>query len=78
MEYPKIVYRGGVLSSNPADQRTVVDADAELAATQEGFERWHTKAAQKPGVSAPDAAASAAFAKADKRTPAAGKGKASQ
>lgn len=69
MNYPAIVYRGGVLSANPADQRLVHNDEAELAAVGDGFERWHTKpvGSEAPGVTAPDVAAAQSFANADKR-----------
>lgn len=77
--YPAILYRDGVLSPNAADQRTVTSSEAELAAAADGFERWTKKPAHATaaGTSAPEAAAQAAFNKADKRAAQpAGKGKA--
>jgi hypothetical protein len=76
MEYPAMLYKGGVLSGDPANQRTVNDAEAELAAGGDGFSRWEKKGAQVAGKNSAGATEQAAFDKAQQRVPAAGKGKA--
>lgn len=68
MNYPAMLYRGGILSGAPADQRTVASPEDELAASADGFTRWESKTKQTAGVTQPDAAARASFAAADKRT----------
>ncbi len=74
MNYPAMLYRKGILSGDPKDQRTVATADEELAASAEGFKRWESKPEQKAGKTAPDVAAAAAFDSAAARAPKAGKG----
>ena len=67
MNYPAMLYRNGVLSGDPKDQRTVASAEDELASAADGFKRWDSKAAQAPGATQADVAAAASFAAADKR-----------
>jgi hypothetical protein len=67
--YPAMLYRDGMLSGDPANQRTVHDADAELAAMNDGFGRWEKKpaGASVAGASSSGAADQAAFDQAAKR-----------
>lgn len=59
-----MIYRDGVLSGNPVNQRTVHDEDAELAAMAEGFVVWDRKSKDVPaeaGGAASSEAQQAAF-----------------
>lgn len=52
MNYPKMLYRDGALSTATGDQRVVADEDSELAALEHGFSRWDglTKRENAPAV----------------------------
>jgi len=73
--YPAMLYRNAVLSGAVGDQRTVLDADAELAAMGDGFARWESKVSGVAGTTAPDVAAHAAFEQAAAAVKPAGKGR---
>jgi hypothetical protein len=65
--YPAMLYRDGVLSGDPANQRTVADESAELEAMGQGFTRWETKAMAEAGAATTESvAADVAFANASR------------